>query len=417
MFKLSNFKKRYMMKIAFLVKHFPRLSETFILNQITGLIDRGHDVKVFALKNPKDTKLHEDIIKYDLLNKVHYFYPENITERVSKALLVMFKYTFKEPLTVLKAINVFKYSSNAASLELLFFVEAFLKEDFDILHCQFGPLGILGAYLKDVGINVKLITSFRGYDITSLLKSRNKHFYDFLFKKGDLFLPVNDFFRKKLINLGCDERKIKVHHSGIDIDKFRFQKKYPEEKIVLLTTGRLVEKKGHQYVILAIKQVVKKYDNIKYIIAGEGPLRNKLEKMVNNLNLNHYVYFMGAVSGEETKKLYENAHIFILHCVTASNGDMEGTPVVLMEAQACGLPVVSTYHSGVSEVVIDGKSGFLVNEKDVNALVEKIEYLIENPSVWAEMGLIGRKHVEKNYNIAKLNDELEKKYLALLQRD
>jgi len=82
---------------------------------------------------------------------------------------------------------------------------------------------------------------------------------------------------------------------------------------------------------------------------------------------------MGAVSDSEAKKLYKECHIFILHSVTASNGDMEGTPVVLMEAQACGLPVISTYHSGVPEVVIDGKSGFLVPEKDIQALVEKIE--------------------------------------------
>lgn len=403
------------MKIAVFVKHFPRLSETFILNQITGLIDRGHDVKIFALKNPKDPKIHEDIITYGLLGKVSYFYPENIFRRIFKALLIMFKYFFKNPLIMLKSINIFKYGSNAASLKLLFFVEALLKEDFDILHCQFGPLGILGAYLKDVGINVKLVTSFRGYDITSILNRRGDHFYDFLFRKCDLFLPVNAFFKKKLVGLGCDERKISVHYSGINTGKFQFQEKYPNETIVLLTTGRLVEKKGHQYVILAIDQVVKKYENIKYIIAGDGALRNKLEKIVNDLNLDRYVFFVGAVSGEETKKLYENAHIFILHSITATNGDMEGTPVVLMEAQACGLPVISTYHSGVPEVVIDGKSGFLVPEKDIQALVEKIEYLISKPDKWREMGKEGRKHIEENYNISKLNDELEKKYLALLR--
>ena len=78
---------------------------------------------------------------------------------------------------------------------------------------------------------------------------------------------------------------------------------------------------------------------------------------------------------------------------------MEGTPVVLMEAQACGLPVVSTYHSGIPEVVKDGESGFLVPEKDVDALAEKMEYLINHPELWPKMGEAGRKHIERNYNI------------------
>ena len=160
--------------------------------------------------------------------------------------------------------------------------------------------------------------------------------------------------------------------------------------------GRLVEKKGHEYSIKAIAKAIINHKNIIYLIAGDGHLRNKLESLVSELGIKNHVKFLGAVEQEEALKLYQQAHIFILPSVTSSNGDQEGIPVVLMEAQSAGLPVISTYHSGIPEAVIDGKSGFLVPEKDVNALAQKMEYLIEHPEVWPEMGRCGREFVERS---------------------
>jgi len=180
-----------------------------------------------------------------------------------------------------------------------------------------------------------------------------------------LFLPVNEYFKNRLIKLGCSRDKILVHHSGIDINRFMFYKRQivDHNRTKFLTVGRLVEKKGHLFVIEAIKRLVNKYSKIEYIIAGDGPLKTELLKLVNKYNLSSYVKFKGQITSSEAIDLYKEAHIFILHSVTARNGDMEGTPVVLMEAQASGLPVISTYHSGIPEVVIDKHSGFLVPEK------------------------------------------------------
>ncbi len=128
--------------------------------------------------------------------------------------------------------------------------------------------------------------------------------------------------------------------------------------------------------------------------------------MVENLHIKGYVKFLGAVEQNEVPRLYQKAHIFILPSITADNGDQEGIPVVLMEAQATGLPIISTYHTGIPEVVVDGKSGFLVPEKNVDALAEKLEYLIEHPEIWPNMGQYGRKFVEEHYDINKLNQKL-----------
>jgi colanic acid/amylovoran biosynthesis glycosyltransferase len=204
---------------------------------------------------------------------------------------------------------------------------------------------------------------------------------------------------------------------GINLEKFKFfeRKKQSEETIRILTVGSLFEKKGHKYAIQAIAKIIKNYNKIEYIIAGDGSLRNELEDLVEDLHIKKYVKFLGAVEQKEVLKLYQQAHIYILPSVTASNGDQEGIPVVLMEAQATGLPIISTYHTGISEGVLDGKSGFLVPERDVDALTEKLEYLIEHPEIWPDMGQYGRKFVEEYYDINKLNQRLVEIYQNLIE--
>ena len=218
--------------------------------------------------------------------------------------------------------------------------------------------------------------------------------------------------------MGCEEGKIIVHRMGIDVEKFEFSERRKTGTIKILSVGRLVEKKGHEYAIKALAKVVNKNGkNIIYRIVGDGPLKDKLMSLAEELRIEDCVEFMGNVEDEELLKLYKESHIFILPSVTASDGDQEGIPVVLMEAQAMGLPVISTYHSGIPEVVIDGKSGFLVPEKDVDALAEKMEFLVEHPELWSEMGWYGREFVEKHYDIRKLNKRLVEIYLNLIRKE
>lgn len=406
------------MKIAFIIGAFPTLSETFILSQITGLIDMGQDVEIFAQFFPNEKKVHSDIEKYHLVKRVHYFnMPSNKMKRILKAIYLIIKNFHKVPLKILKSLNVFIYGKVALSLKLLYLLIPFLDKNFDILYCHFGTNGILGTYLKEMGVEGKLVTTFHGYDMSGFIKSNSNNVYKNLFKNGDLFLPISDYWKRKLIKLGCNEKKIIVHHMGINLEKFKFfeRRKQSGEHIKILTIGRLIEKKGHEYTIRAIAKIIKKYRNIEYLIAGDGPLRNKLEDLVSELDIKSYIKFLGAVEQNEVLKLYQQAHIFVLSSITANNGDQEGIPVVLMEAQAAGLPIISTFHTGIPEAVFDGKSGFLVPEKDVDALTEKLEYLIEHPEIWPDMGRYGRKYVEGKYDIRKLNQKLVEIYQNLIE--
>jgi len=406
------------MKIAFIVTVFPALSETFILNQITGLMDLGHEVDIYSRYNPNECKVHDDIEKYNLMDRVCYYdffnIPPNKIKRVIKGIKLIVTNFYKDPLGILRALNVFKYGKDAMSLKLLYTIIPFLgkRNYYDIIHCHFGPNGELGVMLKKLGIKGKIVVTFHGYDMSAILIDQSYNVYNKIFDVSDILMPISNYWKRKLIILGCDEKKIIVHHMGINLDKFKFYEvgEKSRELIKILTVGRLVEKKGYEYMIRAIAKVVKKYRNIEYLIAGDGNLMNKLEELVSELNINNYVKFLGGVNQDEVLKLNQQAHIFILHSITAKNGDQEGIPVALMEAQATGLPIISTFHSGIPEIVLDGQSGFLVPEGDVDAMAGRLEYLIEHTEIWTEMGRAGRKFVEENFDIKKLNKQLVEIY-------
>ena len=156
----------------------------------------------------------------------------------------------------------------------------------------------------------------------------------------------------------------------MNVSKYSFQAKKLShgETVKIITVARLVEKKGLEYSIKAVAKVFKSYPNIEYYLVGDGELRPKLLQLIKFLGLGEKVKLLGWMDEEEVRRLYQDTHIFILSSVTASDGDMEGQGLVLQEAQAMGLPVLSTLHNGIPDGVLDGKSGFLVPEKDVDAL-------------------------------------------------
>lgn len=412
------------MRIAFIVKRFPCLSETFVLNQITGLIDLGHEVDIFADRADNNSKMHEDVTKYRLLDRV--IYPLNINHplpkqkilRILKGLSLTLQYLPKRPKAVLRSLNPFKYGMNVASFYYLFMIVPFLdKMPYDIIHCHFGQSGNKAVFLRELGaIDGKLITTFHGFDITTYLRTNGNHVYDNLFKKGDLFLPISNCWKEKLIGMGCPENKIVVHRMGIDVQKFAIaQHKIPGNKTVrILTVARLVEKKGVRYGIQAFAKTLKKYPYVEYMIAGDGPLKGELADLIKQLSISKNVKLLGWKDQEEILLLLNRADILLAPSVTSEDGNQEGIPVVIMEALARGIPVISTYHSGIPELVDDGVSGFLVPERDADSLSDRLTYLLDHPEVWPKMGEEGRNKVEKNYNINILNNQLVNLFRGLL---
>jgi len=409
------------MKIAFIVDEFPSLSQTFVLNQIVGLINLGYDVHIFAEKSGSNIKIHDGYKKYGLLERTNYqLIHKNKIFRLLKGLFYIIKYTPNNYKVVFRALNIFRYGRKAWSFYLLFVSIPFLgKGPFDIIHCQFGTLGLKAVLLKQIGaINCKVVTSIRGYDVTMILKE-NPEIYHELFREGDLFLPVCQSLKERLIQAGCNEKKIVVHYSGIDCSKFEYSQRQRSngEHIKVLTIARLVEKKGVAFAIEAVAGLISKGEKIVYKIVGDGILRENLQQMIERLGIEQHVKLLGWKTQEEIKLLLQEAHVLVAPSLTSETGDQEGIPNVIKEAMASGLPVISTFHSGIPELVTDGVSGILVPEKDVSSLADAIVYLIKHPEICNEMGKAGRMQVEQKFDTHLLNSRLEELYLKLLNEE
>lgn len=408
------------MRIAFVVGSvFPAISETFIVDQIIGLIRRGHEVDVYAEKPEHSTQLHPDIEKYRILERTYYHQaPKNYLSRLLKAMQLVLTGLKKRPITTLNSINFLRFGKKAASLRLLYQVSPHLdKPPYDIVHCHFGYNGLKALPLRDLGLlQGKLVTTFHGLDLSQDIQFQGSHIYNQLFERGDLFLPISQHWQQKLIELGCDQKKVLVHRMGIDRSSFAFipRRNTTSKKVRLISVCRLTEKKGLEYSIRAVAALAKSQPDIEYKIIGDGDLRSELQQLIQDLKVDDFVELLGWRQKLEIIELLKNSDIFLAPSITSKSGDQEGIPVALMEAMAIGLPVISTLHSGIPELVKDNVSGFLVAERDVQGLAEKINRLIENPEMQTQMGYAGYHYVRTQYDIEILNDRLVEIYRHLL---
>lgn len=407
------------MKIAFLVSRFPSVAETFVLNQIVGLIELGHDVHIFADGSVKNVAIHDNYGKYGLLKHTHYYgIPKNKILRILKAILLIMRYAPSHYDVIFRSLNVYRCGKPSLSLNLLFMSIALLERGpFDIIHAQFGTLGLVAVPLKQIlSSNCRVVTSIRGSDVTKFLQ-KHPGAYNGLFREGDLFLPVCEFLRERLIQEGCEKKKIVVHYSGIDCKKFEYvqRQRVSGEPIKVLTIARLVEKKGVAFAIEAVARLLSKGEKIEFTVVGDGMLRQSLQQLIEDMGIGRHVRLVGSKTHEQVKMFLEQSHVLIAPSLTSESGDQEGIPNAIKEAMASGLPVISTFHSGIPELVSDGVSGLLVPERDATALADALAYLINHPEVCKEMGQAGRRQVEQKFDTNVLSKQLEELYLELMK--
>jgi colanic acid/amylovoran biosynthesis glycosyltransferase len=333
------------MKIAFVMGYFPALSTTFITNQVTGLLAAGHDVEVFALRRGEESKVHPDVARYRLLERVTYFaIPQSRVRRACRAARLLALNFARGPALIARSLNALKYGREAISLNLFYYVIPFLGKEFDVIHAHTGPIGMIGCWLRELGVPGRLITTFYGADLSSFVKEKGPTYYQPLFAGADRLLPICRYFQGRLLELGCRQDKITVHPVGVDLEAFTGKRlaRAPGAPFRILTVARLVEKKGIAYGLQAVAILAGRYGNIEYVVAGSGPLSGALQSLAERLRIADRVKFVGAVDRDEQLRLFAESDLFLLPSVTAEDGDEEGTPTVLLEAQAAGLPVVSS---------------------------------------------------------------------------
>jgi colanic acid/amylovoran biosynthesis glycosyltransferase len=397
------------MRIAIFVSSFPTVSETFVLNQITGLIDLGHDVSIFARGAGDLQRLHPDVTRYRLLSRTHYWpwMPHGKTKRAVKAALLFARFFPQHPGPMMRLVKT-RVTAPPTRTELLYCgIPLVGRGPYDAVLCHFGHNGNRAAALRDLGVmSGRLATIFHAVDVTRYVSQTGRDVYARLFRTGDLFLPISERWKQLLIELGCPKDRIMVHHMGIDCTRFAFQPRRlsPDGVIRILSIARLVEKKGIEYAIRAVAQLMRDGVALQYSIVGDGPLREKLAALAAECGAS--IRFLGSQPQDQIRELLNRAHVFLAPSVTAADGDQEGIPVSIMEAMAVGLPVVSTWHSGIPELVTHGVSGWLVPERDIEALTANLRQVASRPDSWATMGAAGRTIVERDYNVSILNARL-----------
>ena len=405
------------LRIAFLVPSFPEISNTFILSQITGLMDRGHQLDIFAVTTNSFEGMHSDVSRYALQGRMrHMSVPANRFERAWSAGKLLWRYGFRHP-NMFGALHPRRLGGAASGLAQIHTAASFIQAGpYDVLHCQFGTLGPAGERL--VGFarrRTKLVTSFRGADLTCHLSVRPRHFQDLL-QRGDLFMPVSEHFRGRLLAFGTPSDRIVVHRSGINLRRFAFSpRRMPQGATELLFVGRLAEKKGLAYLLDAVSMLVGGGRDVKLTVVGEGQLGPLLRAQCHDLGIADRVAFFGSGTQEQVVSALQRSHILVAPSVTAASGDQEGIPNVLKEAMATGMPVVSTRHSGIPELVEHGVTGLLAPERDAAALASLLTELVDHPESWISFGLAARRKVEEEYDAERLNDELVAAYRAIVQ--
>ena len=295
---------------------------------------------------------------------------------------------------------------------------AIAEHGVDLLHAHFG---VEGLYALPFALRhrLPLITTFWGFDATM---SRAKLFTsgkpawiryallgDRLRRRGTLFIAVSEFIRQRLIQSGFPPDRTILHYNGVDVTAFTPAEREADDRTVL-SVGRLVEKKGMEYLIKAFATVAGEVPEVRLEIAGDGPLRPSLERLVSDCGLSSRVTLHGSLSHRAVADLMQKASIISQPSVTAADGDSEGLPTVVLEAAATAKPLLATHHSGIPEIVVDGTTGFLVPERDVAALADRLLLLLENADLRRKMGEAGRRRIEEHFDLRKQAKRLEEIY-------
>ena len=299
--------------------------------------------------------------------------------------------------------------------------EQFLKQwGVCLLHAHFGPNGVWALPLKHA-LHVPLITTFYGYDVskTELITSSRENYLR-LFQEGDLFLVEGPHMKTRLMEIGCPEQKIALQHIAIPASNLPFRNRYPKRqgnRVIFVFSGRFVEKKGLIPALQALSRVHQKHPVFEVRIIGDGPLRADIEECIRTMGMASYVSLLGFLRYDEYMEQMKNADILLQPSVTAMDGDTEGgAPTCILEAQALGMPVISTTHADIPHVVVPGESALLSKEGDWAGLEANVIRLIEEQALWSRMGEIGRRHVESSHDVAREIQKLERVYDNLIDR-
>lgn len=388
-------------KVLIYVSNWLGTSETFIFNQLGVFSGSLCPVIVATNKNDNDNILNSSSFNLHFLPTDKFHFLSGIIKRKLRFPGNRYKVSYFQQKTIYDVIK---------------------SDEVELIHAHYGTMGvnILPVAKK---MELPLIITFHGNDASKMLKKRAyrkslKYIFEY---ENSYIIAVSNKIKDRLIGLGAQKERIQTHYIGTDLSRFVFaervevrKKMLTEEKITFLQISNFVEKKGHRDTIKAFKIVSLKYPNLLLKLGGDGETRNECEDLVKGLGLENQVQFLGRVNPNKVFGLMKTADYFVHNSVTGDDGSEEGIPTVIMEAMATGLPVLTTYHAGIPELVINEKTGFLSREKNIKDYATNFEKALHIDS--REMGCRAYEHVKSNFNLALQNKKLRGIYDNFLNK-
>lgn len=404
------------MRIALVVTEFPAVSQTFVLDHLSGLLARGHAVDIHARRPGKESAEHPEIARLDLRARTHYLPvpPHGRSAVWRDALRRAWRQLLGHParLRALWRAGPAEEFWNRFYAALPFWAQG---QDYQLLHAHSGQNGqrLLPLYSASL-LRAPLVVTFHGHDVHGYLQGRPADFYAPLFARAAALVVCSEFMRARLLALGAPAAKLHLIPNGIAPERYHWRpREAPQGRPVeLLSVGRLVEFKGLTHLLSALAEPALARRDLRLQVVGDGPLRAALEAQARDLGLKDRVRFLGAQPREAVQALMDAADLYVAPVVIDAEGNTETQGVALLEALACGLPVIASAVGGIPETLGEAAAG-LVPPGDPATLAAAIAQLLDEPGRWPRLSQSGRARIETHYQNQAWLDRLEQLYHSL----
>lgn len=389
--------------IGFLLKTYPKLSETFILNEILELERQGLNLHIFSLRRPPERRTHPGVAQV----KAPVTYLPSLLPEFDPA---------QEKKLIDAQLDLFYQDSSAYMGALQFYLsrpeERRLHEFLQgcYLAWQLQKLGINHLHVHFANVptaTAEIAQAFSGisYSITAHAKDiylSDTTTLDRRMAKAKFVLTCTDYNRRHLEQISTSRIPIHLAYHGLDINRFSpVSKSQCSEIPLILSVGRFCEKKGFPYLLQACHLLKQAGMSFHCAIVGYGHLETAIRQQISELELNGHITLVGKLTQDQLIEYYQQADLFVLPCVVTDEGDRDGIPNVLLEAMAMEIPVVSTHVSGISELVQSHQNGILVPEKDAPSLAQSLVELIRQPELRTTLGKAGRLTVLEKFGLTR----------------
>ena len=403
------------MKVCLLTSSFPRFKEdsagVFLYHLCRALVKKGVEIEVIT---PHDHgyRYSENWNGVDI-SRFCYFYP-----------------TRRQVLCYGSGIPKNILQSRLAKVQIPFFIAAeftytllkLRKLKADVIHAHWSvPQGLTGILCKKF-LKIPCVTTIHGTDVFGLRSQLLQALNAMVISSSDV-CTANSGSTARLARNMSKSKNIRVVPMGVDLDLFQrssevelLRSRYRCDGKVVLFVGRLIDLKGVNYLIKAVPKVIVRFPEVKLLIIGSGPQKDRLVHLTKQLGIERHISFIGAVSQKSLIKFYSLAHLLVLPSIVNNAGETEGLGVVLIEAMACGLPVIGSDVGGIPDLIKDGKTGLLVKQKDPDLLAEKINMILSTSDLKQRLIDNGYKMVKENFSWDIIADKFVEIYRDVLNR-